>query len=220
MPIGSHSNHLRTKQSAPIRILLVDDHVLLREGVRAVLATQEDMVVVGEADDGAAAIDAYARVRPDVVLMDLQMAEIQGLEAISAIRANDPQARIIVLTTYSGDARAIKALRAGAVGYLLKATLRKQLLDAIRSVHLGGKHLDAAVATAIATHVLDEPLSERETEVLTLASRGKSNRQIANALTLSEETVKGHMKSIFAKLEAADRTHAVTIAISRGLIEI
>ncbi len=178
------------------------------------------MVVVGEADDGAGAIEEYARVRPDVVLMDLQMAEIQGLEAISAIRANDPQARIIVLTTYSGDARAIKALRAGAVGYLLKATLRKQLLDAIRSVHLGGKHLDAAVATAIATHVLDEPLSERETEVLTLASRGKSNRQIANALTLSEETVKGYMKSIFAKLEATDRTHAVTIAITRGLIEL
>ncbi|WP_226635884.1 response regulator transcription factor [Novosphingobium profundi] len=220
MSIGSHSSHLRTKQSAPIRILLVDDHVLLREGVRAVLATQEDMVVVGEADDGAGAIEEYARVRPDVVLMDLQMAEIQGLEAISAIRANDPQARIIVLTTYSGDARAIKALRAGAVGYLLKATLRKQLLDAIRSVHLGGKHLDAAVATAIATHVLDEPLSERETEVLTLASRGKSNRQIANALTLSEETVKGYMKSIFAKLEATDRTHAVTIAITRGLIEL
>ncbi|WP_054944912.1 response regulator transcription factor [Novosphingobium sp. KN65.2] len=220
MPPSSYTTPCRTDLSAPIRILLVDDHVLFREGVRAVLSTQEDMQVVGEADDGAGAIAEYARLRPDIVLMDLQMAEIQGLEAISAIRESDPDARIIVLTTYSGDSRAIKALRAGAVGYLLKASLRKQLLDAVRSVHLGGKHLDASVATSIAMHVLDDPLIEREIEVLSLASKGNSNRQVASRLRLSEETVKGHMKSIFSKLDAADRTHAVTIAIKRGLIEI
>lgn len=214
------SDSKQAEGSAKIRILLVDDHVLLREGVRAVLSTQDDMLVVGEADDGASAIVEYARLRPDIVLMDLQMVEMQGLDAIEAICTSDPDARIIVLTTYSGDARAIKALRAGAVGYLLKASLRKQLLDAVRSVHLGGKHLDATVANAIAMHVLDDQLTERETAVLTLASQGNSNKQVAARLDLSEETVKGYMKSIFAKLDAADRTHAVTIAIRRGLIEL
>ncbi|MHA6720990.1 response regulator [Sphingomonas sp. RS6] len=206
--------------AAPIRILLVDDHVLLREGVRAVVSTQDDMIVIGEAGNGGEAIGQYAVLRPDVVLMDLQMPDMSGLDAIAAIRASSPDARIIVLTTYSGDARAIKALRAGAMGYLLKASLRSQLLDAIRSVHHGGKHLDASVATSIAMHVLDDDLTEREVSVLSLAAHGNSNKQIAARLELSEETIKGHMKALFSKLGASDRTHAVTIAARRGLIEL
>jgi DNA-binding NarL/FixJ family response regulator len=190
------------------------------EGLRAVISTQDDIRIVGEADCGAEAIAAYARLKPDVVLMDLQMADMSGVEAIAAIRSEAPDARILVLTTYSGDGRAIKALRAGAMGYLLKASLRNELLDAIRSIHHGGKHLDAAVATAIAMHVLDEPLSEREVAALELAAWGNSNKQIAARLYISEETVKGHMKLIFSKLGATDRTHAVTLAARRGLIEL
>ncbi|GAA0738278.1 DNA-binding response regulator [Sphingomonas sp. ABOLD] len=214
------SGRAPTRGTAPIRILLVDDHMLLREGVRAVVSTQPDMEIAGEASSGAEAIEAFARLQPDLVLMDLQMADMSGLEAITAIRAASPHARILVLTTYSGDGRAIKALRAGAMGYLLKASLRNQLLEAIRSLHHGGKHLDASVATAIALHVLDEDLTEREVSVLTLAAWGNSNKQIAARLALSEETVKGHMKALFAKLGANDRTHAVTIAAKRGLIEL
>lgn len=207
-------------QPRAISVLVVDDHALLREGLRAVISTQDDIKIVGEADCGAEAIAAYARLKPDVVLMDLQMADMSGVEAIAAIRNEAPDARILVLTTYSGDGRAIKALRAGAMGYLLKASLRNELLDAIRSIHHGGKHLDAAVATAIAMHVLDEPLSEREVAVLELAAWGNSNKQIAARLYISEETVKGHMKLIFSKLGATDRTHAVTLAARRGLIEL
>jgi len=194
--------------------------MLLREGFRAFVSTQDDMEIVGEASGGGEAIREFARLQPDLVLMDLQMADMSGLDAITAIRKASPDARIIVLTTYSGDGRAIKALRAGAMGYLLKASLRNQLLEAIRSVHHGGKHLDASVATAIALHVLDEDLTEREVSVLTLAAWGNSNKQIAARLALSEETVKGHMKALFAKLGASDRTHAVTIAAKRGLIEL
>lgn len=204
----------------PIRILLVDDHVLLREGVRAVVSTQPDMTIVGEASGGGEAITEYARLQPDLVLMDLQMADMSGLDAITAIRAASPEAKIIVLTTYAGDGRALKALRGGAMGYLLKSSLRNQLLDAIRSVYHGGKHLDASVATAIALHVLDEPLTDREVAVLTLAASGNSNKQIAARLDLAEETVKGYMKTIFAKLEVSDRTHAVIVAAKRGLIEL
>ncbi|WP_342249112.1 response regulator transcription factor [Sphingomonas sp. OTU376] len=203
-----------------VAVMVVDDHVLLREGVRAVISTQDDIEIVGEATSGAEAVAEFERLQPDVVLMDLQMPDMSGLEAITAIRAQSPDARIIVLTTYAGDGRAIKALRAGAMGYLLKASLRNELLDAIRSVHHGGKHLDATVATAIAMHVLDEGLSEREVSVLTLAAWGNSNKQIASRLDISEETVKGHMKIVFAKLGATDRTHAVTIAAKRGLIEL
>lgn len=214
--------HEPTMKSRPpaISVMVVDDHVLLREGVRAVISTESDIEIVGEAGSGAEAIAEYARLQPDVVLMDLQMPDMSGLEAIMAIRADAPDARIIVLTTYAGDGRAIKALRAGAMGYLLKASLRNELLDAIRSVHHGGKHLDASVATAIAIHVLDEGLSEREVAVLNLAAWGNSNKQIASKLKLSEETVKGHMKIVFGKLGATDRTHAVTIAAKRGLIEL
>lgn len=220
MQSDSAFSHNMQPAAAPISVLVVDDHALLREGVRAVLSTQDDMRIVGEADNGRLAVDLYDRLRPDIVLMDLQMADMPGLDAIAAIRNRHPDARIIVLTTYSGDGRAIKALRAGARGYLLKASLRKQLLDAIRSVHLGGKHLDASVATAIALHVLEDPLTDREIAVLSLAAWGNSNKQVAARLDISEETVKGHMKSIFAKLDATDRTHAVTLAIKRGLIDL
>lgn len=219
-PNASDGLYAPIKPLSPISVMVVDDHLLLREGVRAVIGTQNDICIVGEAGGGAEAIERYGLLRPDVVLMDLQMPDMSGLDAIIAIRRLDPRACIIVLTTYTGDGRAIKALRAGAMGYLLKASLRKELLDAIRSVHNGGKHLDAQVATAIAMHVLDDDLSDREVAVLTLAAGGNSNKQIAARLDLSEETVKGHMKMAFAKLGAADRTHAVTIAAKRGLIEI
>ncbi|WCM29759.1 response regulator transcription factor [Sphingomonas sp. QA11] len=206
--------------TSAISVLVVDDHVLLREGVGAVVGTQQDILIVGEACNGTEAIAEYARLKPDVVLMDLQLPDMSGVDAITAIRMADSEAKILVLTTYSGDGRAIKALRAGAMGYLLKASLRNELLDAIRSVHIGGKHLDASVATAIAMHVLDDALSDREVAVLSLAAWGNSNKQIAARLEISEETVKGHMKIVFSKLGATDRTHAVTIAAKRGLIDL
>lgn len=205
---------------SPITVLIVDDHVLLREGVRAVISAQEDIHVAGEAESGRAAIDAYSALKPDVVLMDLQMPDMNGLDAITELRRTDPDAKIIVLTTYTGDGRALKALRAGAMGYLVKASLRNELLGAIRSVFHGGKHLDAAIASDIALHVLDEALTEREIDVLSLAAWGNTNKQIARKLDISEETVKGYMKVAFSKLGATDRTHAVTIAAKRGLIEL
>ena len=205
---------------AAIRILVVDDHPFLREGVRAVVETQHDMRVVGEAESGAEAIRLHAELMPDVVLMDLQMPGLSGDQAITAIRKQSPGARIVVLTTYDGDAHALRALRAGAAGYLLKSSLRKELLQAIRSVHAGGKHLDAHVATDIALHVVSEAPSDREVAVLALAAQGNSNKQIAFRLGISEDTVKAHMKALFSKLGAADRTHAVTIAAKRGLIDL
>lgn len=214
------NNRAGSGRTAPISVLVVDDHALLREGVRVVVSTQSDIRIVGEATSGSEAITLYDELRPDVVLMDLQLEDMSGLDAIETIRATSPEARIIVLTTYSGDGRAVKALRAGAMGYLLKNSLRSELLDAIRSVHSGGKHLDASVANAIAIHVLDDDLSEREVAVLSLAAWGNTNKQIAAKLEISEETVKGHMKALFAKLGATDRTHAVTIAAKRGLIEL
>lgn len=220
VPNGAANGSARLSPASVISVLVVDDHVLLREGVGAVVGTQQDILIVGEACSGTEAIAEYARLKPDVVLMDLQLPDMSGVDAITAIRMADAEAKILVLTTYSGDGRAIKALRAGAMGYLLKASLRNELLDAIRSVHVGGKHLDASVATAIAMHVLDDALSDREVAVLSLAAWGNSNKQIAARLEISEETVKGHMKIVFSKLGAADRTHAVTIAAKRGLIDL
>lgn len=201
-------------------MLVVDDHPLLRDGVSAVIGTQTDMTIIGEAETGAQAITEYERLRPDVVLMDLQMPDLSGLEAIEAIRAADPQARILVLTTYAGDGRAIRALRSGASGYLLKGALRRDLLEAIRSIARGGRHLDERIARDIATHVLGDDLTARELQVLALTARGNSNKQIAAQLNVSDETVKGHMKMIFTKLQVADRTHAVTLAARRGLIDL
>ena len=203
-----------------IRILVVDDHPVFREGVAAIIDGEADMVLVGEARDGAEAIARFRELRPDVTLMDLQMPGTSGVEAIKAIRAEHPEARIVVLTTYDGDAQAVRALKAGAIGYLLKSSLRTEMVDAIHNVHRGRRHLDRNVAEEIALHVVDEPLSDREVTILRLVAIGKSNKQVAGELGLSEETVKAYLKTVFAKLDVSDRTHAVTVAARRGIIEL
>lgn len=203
-----------------IRVLVVDDHPVLRDGLAAILANQTDMTMVGEARDGNEAIERFRALRPDVTLMDLQMPGTNGVDAIAAIRAEHPGARIIVLTTYSGDVQAVRALKAGAAGYLLKSSLRTELIDAIHNVHRGQRHVHRDVANEIAMHVVDETLTEREITILKLVSIGKANKQVAAELGLSEETIKGHMKSIFSKLDVVDRTHAVTVAARRGIIEL
>jgi DNA-binding NarL/FixJ family response regulator len=203
-----------------IRILVVDDHPVFREGVAAIIDGEADMVLAGEARDGAEAIVRFRDLRPDVTLMDLQMPGMSGVEAIKAIRAEHPDARIVVLTTYDGDAQAVRALKAGAIGYLLKSSLRTEMVDAIHNVHRGRRHLDRNVAEEIALHVVDEPLSDREVTILRLVAIGKSNKQVAGELGLSEETVKAYLKTVFAKLDVADRTHAVTVAARRGIIEL
>ena len=203
-----------------IRILTVDDHQLLREGIAAVLAGQADMTLVGEASGGREAIESFRRLRPDVTLMDLRMPDLSGIEAISAIRTEFPNARIIVLTTYAGDVQAATALKAGAAGYLLKSLVRKELIDTIRLVHAGKRRVPAEIATEIAEHVADDALTPREIEVLQRVAAGKSNKLIAVELNLSEGTVKTHMKSILPKLDASDRTHAVMIALKRGILDL
>jgi DNA-binding NarL/FixJ family response regulator len=203
-----------------IHILTVDDHQLLREGIASMLAGQEDMELVGQVSNGHEAIEAFRSVRPDVTLMDLRMEGMSGLEAIAAIRAEFPSARIIVLTTYAGDVQAAAALKAGASGYLLKSLVRKELLETIRIVHAGKRRVPAEIATEIAEHVADDALTEREVEVLRGVAQGKSNKLIAVELDISEGTVKTHMKSILPKLDASDRTHAVMIALKRGILDL
>jgi DNA-binding NarL/FixJ family response regulator len=202
-----------------IRILIADDHPLFREGVAAVLALQNDMELVAEAVDGEEAISLFREHRPDVTLMDLQMPDMGGLDAIHAILGEFPQARIIVLTTYQGDVQAARALRAGAVGYLVKSTLRKELLFTIRHVHEGRRHIPNEVARLIAEHVADDSLSMREIQVLGHVAGGFSNKRIATHMGISVETVKSHMKNILAKVNARDRTEAVVIAMRRGIID-
>ena len=206
--------------SGVIRILTVDDHQLLREGIAAVLGSQPDMTLVGQAGNGHEAIESFRRLRPDVTLMDLRMPDMNGLEAIAAIRAEFPAARIIVLTTYAGDAQAAAALKAGAAGYLLKSLVRKELIETIRAVHAGKRRVPAEIATEIAEHVADDALTERELEVLRRVAAGESNKVIAAELDIAEGTVKTHMKSILPKLAASDRTHAVIIALKRGILDI
>ena len=203
-----------------IRILTVDDHPMLRAGIAAVIQSQDDMELVGEASSGAEAIELYRHLRPDVALMDLQMPDMTGIDAIKAIRIRYPDARIMILTTYGGDTNAVRALKAGAYGYLLKSTLRRELLDAVRAVHGGRKHIPSDIASEIAEYVGGDELSEREIVILSRLAAGGSNKQIAAWLGLSEQTVKAHMKSILAKLGAQDRTQAVMLAIKRGIISV
>ena len=204
----------------PIRVLAVDDHPLLREGIGTLLAAQPDIKLVAEASNGREAIEQYRIHRPDVTLMDLQMPEMNGVDAMIAICSEFPGARIIVLTTYAGDVQVLRALRAGARGYLLKNLLRKELLETIRLVHAGQKRIPPDVAAQLAEHATDETLSAREIEVLRLVAGGNANKEIAAQLSITEETVKGHVKNILAKLGANDRTHAVTIGLKRGIIDL
>ncbi len=202
-----------------IKVLCVDDHPLVRDGIAFALQLQTDMELVGEATDGVEAVSAYRRCRPDVTLMDLQMPNMNGVEATAKIREEFPNAKIIVLTTYSGDIQASRALKAGAVGYILKNLLRTDLIDTIRRVYAGQRRIPAEIAQQIAEHISSDELSARETEVLRHVAAGCSNKIVADNLGLSEDTIKAHMRSILEKLQANDRTHAVTIAMRRGLFE-
>jgi len=203
-----------------IRVLAVDDHPLLREGIAALIATEEDMELIGEASNGREALDLFRKCHPDVTLMDLQMPEMNGIDAIGAIRSEFPDARIIVLTTQPGDVQVFRALKAGARAYLSKVMLRKELLDTIRAVHAGQKRLSGEAAAEIAEHAADDALTPREIDVLRLVAVGNANKEIGALLSLTEVTVKSHVKNILAKLGANDRTHAVTIALKRGMIEL
>jgi DNA-binding NarL/FixJ family response regulator len=206
--------------SSPIRILVVDDHQLIRVGIATLLLPEPDMKVVGEAATGREAITKFRECEPDVTLMDLQMPEMNGFDAILAIRGEFPGARIIVLTTYAGDAQAQRAMKAGAQGYLLKNLLHKELLQIIREVHAGRKALAVEVAAQVAEHTGEEVLTPKEIEVLRLIASGNANKEIAARLSISEETVKSRVKSILDKLGANDRTHAVTIGLKRGIIDL
>jgi len=201
-----------------IRLLSVDDHPIVRDGIVRLIATQPDMNLIAEASDGQEAVEQYRKHQPDVTLMDLQMPNMNGIDAIGSIREEFPEARIIVLTTYEGDAQVVRALKAGAQAYLLKGSLRKELLDTIRAVHAGQKRLSPEVGAALAEHVTDSALSPKEISVLTLIAGGNANKEIAAQLSVSEESVKSYVRSILAKLGANDRTHAVTIGLKRGII--
>ena len=203
-----------------IRILAADDHPILREGIRALIANHADLQLVAEASNGRDAVEQYRIHRPNVTLMDLQMPDMGGIEAISAIRSDYPSARIIVLTTFAGDALAQRALKAGALAYVLKGFVHNDLVDTIRAIHRGLKRIHSDVAAQIAYHTGEELLTAREMAVLSLAATGNSNKRIGVKLSINEDTVKGHMTSILAKLGASDRTHAVTLALRRGIIEL
>ncbi len=204
--------------STPIHILVVDDHLLLRQGIASVLEDEPDMKIVATADTGKSAVEQFQRHLPDVTLMDVRMPDGNGIEAIACIRRGSPGAKIIVITTFDGDALALAALKAGASGYLLKKTLRTELIETIRAVNTGKRHVPADLAAQIAERAGDDPLSDREIGVLQLVAEGNSNKLIAAKLSISESTVKAHMKSIMVKLDAQDRAHAVTIALRRGIM--
>jgi DNA-binding NarL/FixJ family response regulator len=201
-----------------IKILTVDDHPLLRQGIAAMIQGEKDMLVVGEASNGREAVQVFRSQRPDVTLMDLQMPDLNGIDAIVTIRQEYPQAQFIVLTTYEGDALARRALKAGVAGYILKDMIRTELLEAIRLVHAGKRYIPEKIATELAEHYSEDDLSGREIEVLREVAHGKSNKIIASRLSISEATVKAHMQNILVKLGASDRTHAVSIATARGFL--
>jgi len=203
----------------PIRVLTVDDHPLFRNGIAALLATQPDMSLVSEASNGREAIQQFRMHRPDVTLMDLQMPGMNGLDALMAIRGEFPEARIIMLTTYSGDVQVMRALKVGARAYLLKNLLDKELLGTIRAVHAGKRALSAEASYELAEHAADEALTPAEVDVLRLIASGNANKQIAAQLSITEDTVKGRVRSILSKLGAHDRTHAAMIGVRRGIIE-
>ena len=203
-----------------IRVLSVDDHALLRGGIAALIGNQTDMAVVAEACNGREALEQFRAHRPDITLMDLQMPGMSGIDAISAIRAEFPDARIIILTTHAGDVQVSRALKAGARAYLLKGSLRNELLETIRAVHSGQKRVSSEVAAEIAEHSADDSLTPREVDVLRLVAKGNANKEVAAQLSLTEETVKSHVRNILSKLQASDRTHAVAIAVKRGIIDL
>jgi DNA-binding NarL/FixJ family response regulator len=203
-----------------IGVLVVDDHPMMRDGIASTLRAQSDMECVGEAGNGREAIDQFVRLRPDVMLLDLNMPDLNGLEALRVIREQFPDARVVVLTTYNGDVLANRALKAGALGYLLKSSLRTDLVGAIRAAHHGRRYVPAEVAVVIAEHVGTEELSPREIEILRRIASGLSNKEIANELGISDETVKTHLKSAFSKLHVNDRSHAIAIAMERGIFQL
>jgi len=203
-----------------IRILTVDDHSLLRKGIAALVNAEPDMKLIAEASNGQEAIEKFRSLHPDVTLMDLQMPDMNGAEAIARIRDEFPEARIVVLTTYSGDAQVLKALKAGARGYILKGHVHRELLETIRGVHAGQRRIPPDIATELAQYAADDALSPREIDVLRLIAAGNSNKLIADQLSIGEATVKSHVTNILSKLSANDRAHAVTIGLKRGIIEL
>jgi DNA-binding NarL/FixJ family response regulator len=203
-----------------IRVLAVDDHPLLRDGIAALIGSEEDMELIGEASNGREAFDLFRKYQPNITLMDLQMPDMNGIDAIGAIRGEFPEARIIVLTTHPGDVQVSRALKAGARAYLMKGELRKELLETIRAVHAGQKRLSPEIAAEIAEHATDGALTPREIDVLRLVAAGNANKEIGVRLSLTEVTVKSHVRNVLAKLGANDRTHAVTIALKRGIIDL
>ena len=209
-----------SERSAQIRILAVDDHVLVRQGISVLIGTEPDMTLVAEASNGREAVQQFRAHRPDVTIMDLQMPEMNGLDAITAIRGEFPDAKIIVLTTYKGDVQILRALKAGARGYLLKSTIHKELTETIRAVHAGKKALSPEASYEIAEHATDDALTPAEINVLRLIAAGNANKQIADQLSITEETVKGRVKNILSKLGASDRTQAAMIGLKRGIIEL
>ena len=206
-------------EAGPIRILAVDDHPVVRQGIAGLVAVHADMSLVAEASNGREAIQQFRAHHPDVTLMDLQMPEMNGLDATIAIRGEFPESRIIVLTTYAGDVQVLRALKAGARGYLLKNSLHKELLETIRSVHAGKRALSTEVSYQLAEHATDDALTPAEVRVLQLIAEGNANKEIAAQLSISEETVKGQVRNILSKLDANDRTHAAMIGLKRGIIE-